>query len=721
MSNSPTEGLLARANPFDRETVENQFSPISEVYNTDYSQEVHESTQRIRDQFFDNLLVDLDSTSTVEELQEAIMRCKHLFLATPIEFEAKRTRLVNRLFVLRRMLHNLKEQALSDAAQHTNRKFRMASASSSPTGVPTSSSPFRRTRSSSVHSLPPLSGQIDRSSPRADFSYRGGHDFHPVFPLRFLGVLCEQCMRPIRDLSRRILHCSVCHIVCHTQQCHNSLTRRCPRVMDSAAQTTITCSSVTSRTPNPTQRYSLCSTENACAIDRRESTRRSLGLLLHNDHLRNSSPGSLKPADFRNLEVSNLSYFGASLSAQYWKCFECRRNIKCIPASYTVPAEHSMMDALIQKTSEVLESGVTSLTRKATDVEQYQQVSPNYTPQLSTRISFLSDQVNRLLKPDPVIMTPHQNSTMEFHWACSQVSDDFGPVQTWEDVRVLEAINRIRGGSAQPFPVKLHFKKPVGHGVPELVTQVSCTSPGSSGGFDQARLCYYTGHFYCSRCHWSDLSIIPSCVFILGDYRPKLVCRSAFLWLNYCWSRHLFRVPDAWYRYEPTARKVCALRLRIFRLRLYLDCCEKLRDLQSSFGFSNTYWFLEQPYTFTMELVTSVLDGTLQAKLTDFMARAGEHIDSCQICLSSVPDRCCVCDRGPVRAYNPEATFCHTCRRVCHRSCVSVPRSTNGESAEPPQESTPSSCDGNGDDEWLEVLSPAIRTFCPECSLKSAR
>ncbi|CAH8494343.1 unnamed protein product [Dicrocoelium dendriticum] len=709
MPDRPAQGSFARTNPFDRETVEDQFSPISAVYNVGYSQEVYESTQPIRDHFFDNLLIDLDSTSTVEELQEAIMRCKHLFLATPVELESKRTRLLNRLFVLRRMLHNLKEAGLLDEAQHVSRKSRIASATSSPTGhFSTLFFPFRHTRSSSVHSLPLLSGQTDRTSPRSDVSHRGGHDFHSVFPLRFLGVLCEYCMRPIRDLSRRIVHCSVCHIVCHMQHCHRSLTRRCPRVMESAAQSTVICPSLVSRMPIPAQHSSLGSSENVCALSQTEGSSENVGV--YRDDLRSFATNPMKTFDFRHLQVTNLSYLGASLSAQHWACFECRRPIKCIPSSYTVVAEHSMMDTLIQRTSEVLESGVASLTKKATDFEQHQHASPNWTPQLNTQIPFLSDQVNRLLTPDPIIVTSHQHNRMEFHWACSSGSEDFGPVQTWEDIRVLEAINRFRAGSAQPFPVKLHFRKPAGNGVPEVVPQVC-----ASGGFDQARLCYYTGHFYCSRCHWSDSYIIPACVFILGDYRPKPVCRSAFLWLTYSWSRHLFRVPDAWYRYEPAARKVCALRLRVFRLKLYLDCCEKLRSLQSSFGFSDTYWFLEQPYTFTMELVSSVLDSTLATKLTNFLAKAAEHIDLCQICLSSVSERCCVCDRGPIRVYNPEATFCRTCHRVCHRSCIPI-SSTNAYSPESPQDETPSS-----HADWLEVLSPAVRTFCPECARTRGR
>ncbi|VEL19211.1 unnamed protein product [Protopolystoma xenopodis] len=40
---------------------------------------------------------------------------------------------------------------------------------------------------------------------------------------------------------------------------------------------------------------------------------------------------------------------------------------------------------------------------------------------------------------------------------------------------------------------------------------------------DPAKLCYYSGLFYCSRCLWKDKRTIPSHVFLLNSREPKPV------------------------------------------------------------------------------------------------------------------------------------------------------------------------------------------------------
>ena len=45
-------------------------------------------------------------------------------------------------------------------------------------------------------------------------------------------------------------------------------------------------------------------------------------------------------------------------------------------------------------------------------------------------------------------------------------------------------------------------------------------------GSVQARLCYYTGNYYCPVCHWNDLRPIPGLVIQNWDFSEKKVCRS---------------------------------------------------------------------------------------------------------------------------------------------------------------------------------------------------
>lgn len=43
----------------------------------------------------------------------------------------------------------------------------------------------------------------------------------------------------------------------------------------------------------------------------------------------------------------------------------------------------------------------------------------------------------------------------------------------------------------------------------------------------EPRLCDYTGLYYCQRCHWNTMAVIPARVIRNWDMEPKRVSRSA--------------------------------------------------------------------------------------------------------------------------------------------------------------------------------------------------
>jgi hypothetical protein len=47
------------------------------------------------------------------------------------------------------------------------------------------------------------------------------------------------------------------------------------------------------------------------------------------------------------------------------------------------------------------------------------------------------------------------------------------------------------------------------------------------GAMSDARLCDYTGHYYCDSCHWNDMSFVPARIIHNWDFTPQKVCRQA--------------------------------------------------------------------------------------------------------------------------------------------------------------------------------------------------
>ena len=45
------------------------------------------------------------------------------------------------------------------------------------------------------------------------------------------------------------------------------------------------------------------------------------------------------------------------------------------------------------------------------------------------------------------------------------------------------------------------------------------------GGVSEARLCDYTGYYYCDNCHWNDTHIVPARIIHNWDFSPQKVSR----------------------------------------------------------------------------------------------------------------------------------------------------------------------------------------------------
>ncbi|CAL8083780.1 unnamed protein product [Calicophoron daubneyi] len=714
MSDSEVVHPTERSNPFADDAPEaDEDNAICAVYNASFSHSrANEGCSRsldfgepLLDDFFDEPLIGVDSNSSVEELEEAILRCKHMFLATPNDPTEKRRRLLERLIDLRRILHNLKESSKNkDSVDGSNDSSLINPLDiASPRGILGSQN--------SLPSTPSLIPSV--CSLRSRYPSAGGHTFSLISGVHCLGKRCEHCKQKIRGPSKKVFCCSLCHIACHTDVCFRGLSRRCPGATFFSVQVQLNCPP-TIHTKNLTTISATGSVNTGYKSERRraDSAVFSLPLSVPDDMLETAE----KLSCFRRLETTCLTYIGANLSAQSWSCFECHQPIEPAP-NQTVLAEHSLLNSLFFAAGSVIEAGVSYLSRKATEPHTpIGQMTDVVTPQLSSQVLSLSDHLMQFLHADTSITVPGRSSAPHLQWAYSPAHAEIGPIQTWGDARVMDAINRI-------------CRKP-GH-VPKLVngeikmddpfadeTAISDDSGPASHELNQARLCYYTGRYYCSKCHWGDSHIIPACLFCLGDSRPKPVCRSALLWLKFCWTRSLFRVPDGWYKYEPNARRACSLRLSLLRLKPYVDVCEQARKIKSEFEKEGCHWVFEQPYTFNMALADLVLNGKLVPRLSLCLKKMDDHVNSCQTCSTKVSELCCVCGLGPIRAYRPLCTFCARCQKVCHRQCLSapLPTSVTDQSMTGCPMETANVDTAASQAEWVEILYPAIKTVCSVCA-----
>ncbi|CAH8662953.1 unnamed protein product [Schistosoma haematobium] len=633
MDNADAKGSR-RLNPFNCNTNEQQ-SLISALYDapTLTNFRVKGFLEYLSSDYFSIPFARINENSSVEELKDAILKCKHMFLALSNESSGRKDRILDRLIQLRRILQDVKE--FSDVSTKPSSCYFGSS--------PRFSELYLLSRSLSQVSLPCLPYRImgpEGSRPSMHHTpFPGGHDFQSVSAMRHLGGTCEYCRHSIRGPVGKILRCQACGVMCHFDGCLNSLTRRCPGALLFPGTST--------------KHYMGC---------RRLRTESESGT--HNNpkfHLTGVTLfDTRRRISFKHLEVSNLSFLSADLTLQSWTCAECLRSIDFTP-SYTVLSGRLNTRNLGKTINEVIETGIGVLIGKA-----FQDILPRHNS-IDHVTSYLSSQQlslpTYLLKPistGPSVVGSNQSTDNLKKYAAFASHSASEPIQTWYDAFVMEAFGKVSRRISSSLFIKTQ------NGRLTIDKQAS----------------------------------------VIGEILTK------------------FQLGCLFWVIMNLNRQVCSIRTRIFRLQPYFNICSGAKLCSLDFEKYGLEWFLEQPYTFTMDLISQVLNGKLIVQLTNFLSKVNEHIEKCQVCETHIPSYCVVCNEGPTRPYHMKMAFCNRCNKSCHRSCLSVPLPIC-------LKDTPFYVEiirtyglselgfdwNEAEDEWIEVLYPSLCVLCKQCGL----
>eukprot|EP00795_Rhopilema_esculentum_P001579 gene1579-16031_t len=95
-------------------------------------------------------------------------------------------------------------------------------------------------------------------------------------------------------------------------------------------------------------------------------------------------------------------------------------------------------------------------------------------------------------------------------------------------------------------------------------------------GCFQARLCDYTGQFYCSNCHWNETQVIPARVIHNWDFVPRKISRQSKHLLNLLSFKPIIclkKMNPALFNFVEDLRDVRALREQTLSMKKYLVSC----------------------------------------------------------------------------------------------------------------------------------------------------
>ncbi|XP_004405453.1 PREDICTED: pleckstrin homology domain-containing family M member 3 [Odobenus rosmarus divergens] len=196
-------------------------------------------------------------------------------------------------------------------------------------------------------------------------------------------------------------------------------------------------------------------------------------------------------------------------------------------------------------------------------------------------------------------------------------------------------------------------------------------SIGLSSG--KAKVCNYSGWYYCSSCHVDDSFLIPARVVHNWDTSKYKVSKQAKEFLEYVYEEPLIDIQQEnpmLYRHAEPLATVVRLRQRLKSLRAYLFSCRAAvaEDLRRRI-FPREY-LLQQIHLYSLADLQQVIEGKLAPFLGKVIKFATSHVYSCSLC-SQKGFICEICNNGEILYpfEDMSTSRCESCGAVFHSEC----------------------------------------------------
>ncbi|XP_061774154.1 pleckstrin homology domain-containing family M member 3 isoform X2 [Nerophis ophidion] len=199
-----------------------------------------------------------------------------------------------------------------------------------------------------------------------------------------------------------------------------------------------------------------------------------------------------------------------------------------------------------------------------------------------------------------------------------------------------------------------------------------CQRPvGVSRG--KAKVCHYSGWYYCQSCHRDHTFLIPARLLHNWDTRKHKVSKQAKEFLEFVYEEPLLDIQQlnpALYEHCEPLRVVLRLRQRLQSLRAYLFSCRAAvaEDLRRRM-FPREY-LLQHIHLYSIADLQQVVDGQLAPFLSKVVKCSSAHVLDCSQCR----DKGLVCElcqqQQLIFPFQESATHrCEGCGAVFHAAC----------------------------------------------------
>lgn len=191
--------------------------------------------------------------------------------------------------------------------------------------------------------------------------------------------------------------------------------------------------------------------------------------------------------------------------------------------------------------------------------------------------------------------------------------------------------------------------------------------------FGRARLCEFSGQYYCDSCHQGDTTIIPSRMVHNWDLTTREVSRQAFKLLTQIEHEPLLNLdalnPDL-FDHTDTVAKVQTLRQKLRFLGDYILICRSGISKQVQPRLQQRTYLLDNSDVYSVLDLQQISDGHYEAYLQSLIEFVSKHVHNCDLCTQR-GFICQICNSDNIIfPFQFDITSrCSVCKTVFHSSC----------------------------------------------------
>jgi len=214
--------------------------------------------------------------------------------------------------------------------------------------------------------------------------------------------------------------------------------------------------------------------------------------------------------------------------------------------------------------------------------------------------------------------------------------------------------------------------------VPPTVRQLKDQNyrcPGCRQPLTSARLCYYTGAYYCQNCHKNDKAILPAQILLNWDFAKYKVSVYAKEYLSDIYDKPIIDVTtvnSSLFEYIPQLQKLRDLRRYLSYMSDYINTCRDSDKLLESLEERNHLLLSHhQNAKYSIRDLEETEKGTLLPFLAKIVKEYSDHITTkCELCKAK-GFYCdfCKSDQLIYPFQLNSTTRCENCAGLYHKKC----------------------------------------------------